>query len=141
MSDETDREYSLLLKPKEYVVGIGMKKDKDENDAEDFVIAKLRENGIDPRNVYAIATIDIKAKEPAIRALSSKYRIPVIAFEAAVLSKAAGDFTPSEFVKETVGVDNVCERAAYLAAGPSGKIICRKTTGDGITLAIARRQI
>ena len=141
LADETDREYSLLLRPKEFVVGIGMRKGKDANEAEEFVLGKLREAGIKTEDVYAIATIDIKAGEPAIRAFSSKYRIPVIGFEAALLNKAAGDFTPSEFVKETVGVDNVCERAAALAAGASGKIICKKTKGEGITLAIARRRI
>ncbi len=141
LADETDREYSLLLRPKEYVVGIGMRKGKDTNETEEFVLGKLREAGIKTEDVYAIATIDIKAGEPAIRAFSTKYRIPVIGFEAALLNKAAGDFTPSEFVKETVGVDNVCERAAALAAGASGKIICKKTKGDGITLAIARRRI
>ena len=141
LADETDREYSLLLKPKEYVVGLGMKKGKDPKDAEEFILGKLRNAGIKTDDVYAVATLDIKAEEPAIRAFSSKYRIPVIAFEAAVLGKAAGDFTTSEFVKETVGVDNVCERAAVLAAGPSGKIICKKTKGEGITLAIAGRRI
>ena len=141
LADETDREYSLLIKPKEFVVGIGMRRSTNQKDAEDFILETLSKCGVSTEDVYALATIDLKAEEPAIRAFSSKYRLPVIAFEAAVLGRAAGDFTPSEFVKETVGVDNVCERAAFLAAGPSGKIICKKTKGEGITLAIARRRI
>jgi cobalt-precorrin 5A hydrolase len=141
VANETDREYSLLLKPKEYVVGIGMKKNKDAKAVEDFVLSVLFDNGIKTEDVYAFATIDIKEKEPALQAFSSKYRIPVIAFDAEILNKAVGDFSSSEFVKETVGVDNVCERAASLVAGHTGEVICKKTGRDGVTAAIARRSL
>ena len=46
----------------------------------------------------------------------------------------SGDFTPSEFVREVTGVDNVCERAALLGAE---KLIVRKTAGHGVTVAAA----
>ena len=42
--------------------------------------------------------------------------------------------TKSDFVKNTVGVDNVCERAA--AAG-GGRIIVPKTALNGVTVAVA----
>ena len=140
IADETDREYDLLLSPKNYVIGIGMKKDKDAFEAEKFITSLLSKNGIDINDVHSLATIDVKEDEHAIRAFSQKYRIPVISFEASVLERADGDFTASEFVKETVGVDNVCERAAALAAGPRGVIVCKKVKGEGITAAIAKRK-
>ena len=140
IADETDREYSLLLSPKPYVIGIGMRKDKDPAKCENSILTFLHDNGIDIADVYALATIDIKQEEPAIHAFSQKYRIPVIAFEAAVLAKAEGEFTPSEFVEQTVGVDNVCERAALLAAGPGARIVHGKHIIDGITLAVSYRR-
>ncbi|MCR5672787.1 MAG: cobalamin biosynthesis protein [Lachnospiraceae bacterium] len=139
IADETDREYSLLLSPKKYVLGVGMRKDKDASAFEEFIVSLLSENGIEINDVYALATVDVKENEPALRAFSQKHRIPLISFEAPVLERAKGDFTASDFVKETVGVDNVCERAAYLAAGPGAKIIVKKTKYDGITAAIAQR--
>ena len=139
IADETDSEYSLLLSPKKYVLGVGMRKDKDAFAFEDFILSFIGDNGIRINDVYALATVDVKENEPAIRAFSQKNRIPVIAFEASVLERAQGDFTASDFVKETIGVDNVCERAAYLAAGPGAKIIVKKKKGDGLTAAIAQR--
>ena len=140
IADETDREYSLLLSPKKHVIGIGMKKDKDEGYVEKFILSVLNDNNIDICDVYALATIDLKENEPALRSFSQKYRIPVITFEASVLERAEGDFASSSFVRETVGVDNVCERAAVLAAGPGSELFVHKTVGEGITLAIAVRQ-
>ena len=139
IADETDREYSLLLTPKKYVLGIGAKKGKDPAEAEEFILSVLSDNGIGISDIYALATIDIKENEPALQALSHKYRIPVITFEASVLERAKGEFSASEFVRQTVGVDNVCERAAVLAAGAHAELICPKTAGEGITVAIAKR--
>lgn len=139
VADETDREYSLLLSPKKYVVGIGMKKGKDQEDAEQFLMSILRDNNIDISDVYALATIDVKEDEPTLKYLRDKYRIPLITFEASVLARAEGDFASSGFVKDTVGVDNVCERAASLAAGPHATRIVSKTCGEGMTISVYQR--
>ena len=140
VADETDREYDLLLSPKRYVVGIGSRKGKDPDELEDFVLSTLEDNGIDINDVYALATIDLKENEPALVRLRDRYRIPLIAFEAAVLEKAEGDFSSSGFVKDTVGVDNVCERAAALAAGAGAHLTVRKIKKDGMTFAVAEKR-
>jgi cobalt-precorrin 5A hydrolase len=140
-TDDIDAEYNLLLSPKRYTVGIGTKKGKDPGEAEEFLTGVLEENGIGIEDVYAICSIDLKEKEPALKEFGRKYRIPLITFEASVLECAHGDFTPSEFVKDTTGVDNVCERAAVLGAGPKAELIVKKTKGDGITVAIAKRNV
>lgn len=137
IADETDREYSLLLKPKRYIVGLGAKRGIDAEYTEKFVLSRLADNGIDTDDVYYVATLDVKADEAAFRHFCDKYRIPLVVYEAAVLQKTAGEFDSSEFVRNTVGVDNVCERAA--ACG--GELFVRKIKGDGITLAISRRRI
>ena len=59
-------------------------------------------------------------------------------YQANELAAVPGDFTGSEFVKRTVGVDNVCERAA-LAEG--GVLIARKRAGEGVTVALAVRGV
>ena len=139
VADETDAEYTLFLSPKKYTVGLGMKKDKDNGAVEEFFLETLKKEGIGISDVYAICTVDIKEDEPAVRALRDRYRIPVLAFDAKLLKKAKGSFTSSGFVEETVGVDNVCERAAVLGAGNGAELILRKTAKDGMTIAIAKR--
>ncbi len=140
IADDTDREYDLLLSPKKFIVGIGMKKDTDRVRAEEYVLRILKDNAIEMDDVYAVSTIDIKEDEPAIRHICDKYRLPLITFDADLLGKAVGDFSASEFVKNTVGVDNVCERSAVLAAGPGAELIVRKQAENGITLAVAGRR-
>ena len=139
IAEETDREYDLLLSPKRFVVGIGMKKDTDPEQAEAFFCRILQEAEIEPEDVYALATIDLKEEEPAVRCLCDKYGLPLITYDAPLLEKVDGEFSASAFVKKTVGVDNVCERAAVLAAGPGAELIVKKQAESGITLAIARR--
>ncbi|MCR5404144.1 MAG: cobalamin biosynthesis protein [Butyrivibrio sp.] len=137
VADETDAEYSVLLRPKRYTVGIGMKRGKDEAGAEAFFLEVLKKNGIGPEDVYAICTIDIKEDEPAIKSLRDKYRIPVLSFDKEILSKVNGRFHGSDFVKSVTGVDNVCERAAVAGAGAGAEIVFGKHAKDGMTIAIA----
>ena len=139
VADETDKEYSLLLKPKKYTVGLGMKKDKDLESVEQFFLKTIKDNNIDVSDVYAICTIDLKEDEAAIKNLRDKYRLPVLSFDKEILNKAQGDFVSSVFVKNTVGVDNVCERAAVVGAGTGAELVLKKQAYDGMTIAIAKR--
>ena len=139
VADETDAEYSLLLTPKKYTVGLGMKKNKEPEALENFFLKTLKENDIEISDVYALCTIDIKEDEPALTALRDKYHLPVLAFDSGILKKVPGNFTSSGFVKDMTGVDNVCERAAMAGAGGGAWLILRKTAEDGMTIAIAGR--
>ncbi len=139
VADETDAEYSLLLKPKRFFVGAGMKKGKDSAAFEEFFLETLEQCGIAASDVYALCTIDLKEDEEAITAIRDKYRIPVISFDKEILNKAQGEFEASDFVQKTVGVDNVCERAAIVGAGAGAELILKKQARDGMTLAIAKR--
>ena len=141
VADETDAEYSLLLSPREYTVGLGMKKNTKAEDLEKFFLEMLADHGLQPDDVYALCTIDLKMDEPALRGICDRYAIPLLAFDAELLRKAEGIFHASGFVLRTVGVDNVCERAAVLGAGPGGELIAPKRAGNGMTAAIARRRL
>ena len=82
------------------------------------------------------ATIDRKAREPGLAAFCAAHRLPLAVFSAEELAQAEGEFTASPFVQATVGVDNVCERAAVRAAG-GGQLLLRKTATGGVTAALA----
>ncbi|MBO4901704.1 MAG: cobalamin biosynthesis protein [Lachnospiraceae bacterium] len=138
IADACDREYDLLLSPKRYTLGIGTKKDIPFEQLETFILRFLEEHEIATEDIYALCTIDRKEKEEGILRFCDKYRIPLLTFEASLLKKAEGDFEDSDFVQKTVGVGNVCERAAVLGAG-MGKTVVKKTAESGITLALAER--
>ena len=128
---------SLRLAPKKYALGMGCRRGKSFEELRDFALSMLEENGISPGDVGCIATIDVKKDEEGLKALSQAWRMPLITFDAELLSKVPGDFSTSEMVLEKVGVDNVCERAAVLAAGRGATLVVRKTAKNGITVAIA----
>mgnify|MGYP002626106163 CR=1 FL=1 len=51
------------------------------------------------------------------------------------LSALPGAYSASDFVRQTVGVDNVCERAAVCCSG--GELIESKFACNGVTFAVA----
>ena len=63
--------------------------------------------------------------------------IPIRFYSAAELEAVPGEFTPSPFVQQVTGVDNVCERAALVGADT---ILVKKTACHGVTVAVARKK-
>ena len=135
--DLSEYDASLYLKPKEYVLGIGCKKQKDPEELEAFIDEIIKSHDIKPEDIYAIASIDIKKDEEAIVSYSRRRNIPFVTFSSDELNNVEGEFSSSTFVKDTTGVDNVCERAAIKAS--EGELILPKQVRDGMTIAIARR--
>lgn len=131
----------LVLMPKDFAIGMGCRRGKAMKDIEDFVMESLTNSGILPQQVFALASIDKKSDEKGFIEWSRKYNCPFVTYSATDLEQVEGDFCKSEFVKDKVGVDNVCERAAIKACNPQGTIIYEKHAKDGMTIAIAKRAI
>ena len=124
---------TALLSPRIVHLGIGCKRGA----GAEAIAAAVDGLNLAPGAIVRAASIDVKAHEPGLLAFCRARGIEIRFYSAAELSAAEGEFTPSEFVKKTVGVDNVCERAAAVSAGPGAKIFIRKTRGDGVTVAAA----
>ena len=131
---------SLLLKPREYVIGIGCKKGKKANEIGDFILKEINKMGISTMQVFALSSISQKRDEQGIIEWCRKEGIPFFTYTAEELQEVNGNFTKSQFVKDQVGVDNVCERAAVKACGEDGKLSLPKVAENGMTIAIARRE-
>jgi len=125
----------ICLKVKKTVLGIGCKKGTDYDRLFEFV----KDNVDDLSDIYGIASIDLKAMEYAIVALSTKLGIPFVTYSADELNLIEGSFSSSAFVKDKTGTDNVCERSAMALAGIHGELISAKKACDGMTLAVASR--
>ena len=140
VSEMQDNKNALIwLRPKRYVVGMGCRKNKDTEELLAFYQEMLEQAMVEPGEVYALASIDKKKDEPGLLAISERMRIPFFTYTAEELNRVGECVHSSEFVKAQVGVDNVCERAAFAGCGVSGWLIYEKHAFDGMTIAIAER--
>lgn len=140
VSEMPDNKNALIwLRPRRYVVGMGCRKNKDPEELLDFYMKTLEKAMVEPGEVYALASIDKKKDEPGLLAISERMRIPFFTYTAEELNRVGACVHSSEFVKAQVGVDNVCERAAFAGCGVSGWLIYEKHAFDGMTIAIAER--
>lgn len=132
----------LVLRPRQYVLGIGVKKGKTLEEVLSVLSECLIDAKIDFYDLSEIASIDIKKDEEALIGLSRHLKIPFSTFTANELNNIKGDFKSSDYVKEITGTDNVCERSAMAAAleyGDGAKLIYKKYAKDGVTIAFAKR--
>lgn len=157
---------TLLLVPRIVTVGIGCKKGTAKEKIASAIGQCLKENGICPEAVCAVASIDLKKEEQGILSYCETEKLPFLTYPAEVLRRAEGDFSGSGFVSAVTGVDNVCERSAVTAAaamseekGGAGSaaalsgdrgsaeaaasgsmLLCKKSVFDGVTVALAVRK-
>ncbi|HBX75879.1 MAG: cobalt-precorrin 5A hydrolase [Acidaminococcaceae bacterium] len=127
---------TVVLRPRVLHLGIGCRRGTPEDKIEELVIQELAKLKVTMSVVKGIASIDVKKDEQGLLAFAESNALPVRFYSAEELNAVEGDFTPSAFVAKTVGVDNVCERAAVLDSH-GGKLLLRKTGRNGVTLAVA----
>ena len=124
----------LRLVPRAVTLGVGCRKGIPFPVLKERVDACLKEAKIAPEAVKRLASVDRKKEEPAILQLAKERGLELCFYTAEELALVQGDFKESEFVRETVGIGNVCERAA--CAG-GGRLILKKRTGEGTAVAAA----
>ena len=131
---------SLLLVPRQVYLGLGCRRGTEVQTIAHGVEAALSAHGIPRCAVVGAASIDLKACEPALLTWAREEGLPLTFYAAEELRQAQGDFSTSEFVKSVTGADNVCERAAVLAAG-GGRILVKKQAANGVTVAAAEKEM
>lgn len=129
----------IKLIPKSLVLGIGCKKNTPMENIEELVLEVLQHNNIFMESIKMVASIDLKKHEEGLINFCNKYNKEFKVFSASELEKAKGEFTSSTFVKSITGVNNVCERAAVVAS-KQGNLIIKKTSKNGVTVAIAEEE-
>lgn len=130
----------ITLVAKEYVLGIGCKKGKTADEIRAFLQEKCPYHL--EKQICEIASIDLKKEEEGLMELAQFYHMDFVTYAKEELLNAQGEFSNSAFVENITGVDCVCERAAVLAADGSSKdLVCKKTAQNGITFAVAKRNV
>ena len=130
---------TLWLRPRRLVLGAGCRRGIDPAEMAAAAADFLEGAGVSPLSLCAVASIELKKEEPALIVLAEGYGVPFAVFGADALRAVPGRFSASERVREVTGVDNVCERAAVLAA-ENGVLLRSKTLYPGMTFALARRR-
>ncbi len=131
-------EHELTLKEKKIVVGIGCRRDKEYEKIHEGFMKTLNELEILPSRVNFLASAEIKKDEKGILELSEKMDIPVEFVEIDKLKMfESKDVSKSEFVYSKFGIYGVCEPSALIMAGFGSKLIYKKTSYDGVTIAVA----
>lgn len=131
-------EHGMVLKEKRVVVGIGCRRGKECRFIHDGLMKSLADLRILPSRVNLFASAEIKKDENGILELSEKMDIPVKFVEMEKLKMfESNDITKSDFVFSKFGIYGVCEPSALITAGPDSKLIYKKTSYDGVTIAVA----
>jgi len=149
----TASEASPRILPRSLVVGMGFKRGIGAPVLYSAIKNIFNENSLSLMRICTIASIDIKGDERGLIDLGDMLGAPLKFFSAEELNSVHGDFEHSDFVQETTGVDNVCERAAVLAGrcgndkndnndnnDNNGNLIVKKTALNGVTVAVFEKE-
>lgn len=129
----------LFLIPRQVILGMGCRKGVEKERVMEAVKDFCDSVDLDIRSIKDLATIDRKKEENGLIKTAMELGAGFLTFSSQELSALQGPFSESEFVKKTVGVGNVCERAAVLGTGlpDQAVLIAGKMAEDGVTAAAA----
>jgi cobalt-precorrin 5A hydrolase len=137
---------------KSLVVGIGCRRGVSEQQIERAVLHALAQRGgagpgagagqdggeggdAGLAEVRELATVDLKANEPGLLSFSQRHGIPLRVIARHQIEGRSWVSQPSEWVRQSVGLDGVCEPCALIAS-TRGRLVVPKTALDGVAVAI-----
>ncbi|MDI9623283.1 MAG: cobalamin biosynthesis protein [Methanothermobacter sp.] len=126
----------ILIKPNKLVAGIGTKKGINEKKIIESLKKTLSFLDLPLERLDVIATGEMKKGEKGIINASKILKRPLEFVDLDDL-KLEDTYSRSSFVEGKFGVGSVCEAAALHVAGKKSRLILRKTTYNGIAIAIA----
>lgn len=135
------KESVMYLYGRDVIVGVGCRKGVTKRKLEVQLEPLLESHGLRKEQICMFASIDLKREEPGLAALADSYGVSFLTYPADRLKEVEQVSSRSAFVEKTVGVDNVCERAALLAGGSDGELLLPKTAGDEVTFAFVRKKV
>ncbi|MEO0750560.1 MAG: precorrin-3B C(17)-methyltransferase [Pseudomonadota bacterium] len=128
----------LVYHPQRFALGVGCARNACPDEMWENVSKTLNEANIAPGSVACVATIDLKADEPAMNSLARRLGVPLRLFTAPELEAQTPHLAnPSDVVFAEVGCHGVAEAAA-LAIGGTLAVEKRKTANT--TCALTRAE-
>lgn len=131
-------EAALVYHPQKYVLGVGCARGAAAQELWESVQETLDAAGVAAGAVACVATLDLKADEPAMNDLARRLNVPLRIFTAAELEAEAPRLqNPSDVVFAEVGCHGVSEGAALAAAGADATLRAPKVKTANTTCALA----
>lgn len=129
----------LVYHPQQFVLGLGCARGADPAEMAGLVDRVLQEAGVAPGAVAAVASLDLKADEPAMLQTAVRLDAPYRLFSSAELEAETPRLeNPSDVVFAEVGCHGVSEGAALACAGPDATLVVAKQKTANATCALAR---
>ncbi len=129
----------LYLRPKTMTIGIGCRRDT----PKELILEAVKQSFLTQKrslkSVVGAASVIVKADEVGLLEAMSELGLGISFFTQEQIAPKIEEetLTESNFVKETIGVGNVCETTALLLA-KSNKLLQHKTVYPKTTVAIAK---
>ena len=134
---ETVSEETLILRPKNLILGAGCRKGKPYEDIKEAFEIFLTETGFARASLCAVVSIDLKAEEEGLILLSEELNIPFETYSAEELKPFDTTEGDSDFVRRVTGVGSVSEAAARRYS-KGGETLVPKRKYNGITFSLAQ---
>ncbi|KHE93407.1 MAG: cobalamin biosynthesis protein [Candidatus Scalindua rubra] len=122
---------------KDIIIGMGCKRGIGSNEVKDAINRALAAAEVSINRVRLAGTVDLKADEVGLLCALEELGIPLRVVSRSEIDTCAKDYSKSDFVIEKIGVGGVAEPAA-LISGRKTKLILKRQTYPGITVAIAQ---
>jgi cobalt-precorrin 5A hydrolase len=116
------------------VLGLGCERGTPPTELVDLAVSVV----VWPEHITAVATLDVRAEEPAMLAVARHFSVPLVTFSAARLEAETPRLAnPSDLVFAYTGCHGVAEAAALAQAGPDARLLVEKTKSAHATVAVA----
>jgi len=131
--------HQLILRPKTFTMGIGCRRDTPKELILEAITQSLEQHQLSPKSLLTAASVIVKQDEVGLLTAMRELGWPIKFYEQEEMEPIIEQqkLHESTFVKGTIGVGNVCETTALLAA-KSQTLIQEKTIYPKTTIAIAQ---
>ena len=121
------------------MLGVGCERHADPGELAELVEQTLGEHNYSPRSIALIASLDVKADEPAVLRLAEHFCVPARFFACEELERETPRLAnPSKVVFAEVGCHGVAEGAALASVGSEGQLVIPKHKSARCTMALAQ---
>ena len=127
----------LILRPKSLVVGLGCKRGTRAAEIGAALHKVFEDHRLSLLAVRNLATVELKRDEEGLNELIEAHRWPVVYYSVSDLRTPVEVPSPSDKVKEHLGVESVCEKAAILSGRVEELLVPKQILGR-VTVAVAR---
>jgi precorrin-4 C11-methyltransferase len=116
----------LAFRPKSLVLGVGCERGVSLDALEQGLCIFLQQHGYARASIDTLASVTVKADEPALLELAERHGWQTRFYAAEELAQVAGIATPSAVVEKCVGTPGVAEPAALLAAQTDRLLVAKQ---------------